>query len=989
MEFRILGTLEVRADGGPVALGGAKPRGLLAVLLLHPNEPVSAERLALALWGEDAPAGAVKTIHVHVSRLRRALANPGVLATTPAGYLLRVAPDELDADRFERLSAEGHEALADDRPERAAITLREALALWRGPALADLAFGAFAQAEVARLEEERLSALEARVEADLALGGHAELVGELQQLVALHPLRERLHGQLMRSLYGSGRQADALKTYRDARDVLVERLAIEPGPELRALERAILMQDPVLDPAPRARRVVRLHERATAARIIAPATPTVGREGDLMRLRGLLSEAGNRLITVVGPGGVGKTRVASELARAAADQFGDGVYLVSLAEVRGHGDVASTIARQLDVTPMPPESAQEGLTRHLGDRELLLVLDNFEHVLEAAPLVAQLLAATTELSVMVTSREPLRLRAERLYRLEPLALPAVEDDAERARVEEAPAVALFLAVARARDPSFVLDELNAPAVARVCRRLDGLPLAIELAAARVGLLTVPELADRLRKGLDALGSAPRDAPPRQRTLTATLEWSYTLLTADEQAALAGLAVFAGGCTLDAAQAVTGASLEVLEPLVEKHLVVHRPAQDGRARLVLLETVGDFAHARLDERADCDAVRRRHCNHYLALAERTARELERSDPPALMAALDREVHNLRAALSWALEQRDALSTLRLATALREYWHRRGPREGARWLRAALALPGDHVPASTRAAALGACAFCLVDPGTLEDAEAAARESLELARSIGDVAQCAASMTALAAAALEAHRPADGYRYATEAEQLAHEAHAERMRTIALDIRALTAPTFGETLALGEQAAAAHRRAGSARGLALLQTGLTYNALLQGEHAAAERLTPDALRAAETLGDPFVLSAAHGNEGLVSLLTGDVERASEAFTRELELANEYQYARVFYEGVSGLAGVAAARGEDELAARLSGAAEASGRERHPPALARQLEAGFFAPARARLGEQAWRDAHATGAALTPRQAVETALQPHGFSAAAGPR
>jgi DNA-binding SARP family transcriptional activator len=243
MEFRILGSLEVRADDGPVALGGAKLRAVLAVLLLHANEPVSAERLAVALWGEDAPGGAIKTIHVHVSRLRRALGEVDVLVTTSAGYQLRVAPGELDAERFEQLADEGRRALSDDRPEHAARVLHEALSLWRGPALADFAFETFAQAEIQRLEEGRLAALEARVEADLAVGRHAELVGELQQLVAAHPLRERLHGQLMLSLYRTGRQAEALQAYRDARNVLVEQLGIEPGPELRALERTILAQD--------------------------------------------------------------------------------------------------------------------------------------------------------------------------------------------------------------------------------------------------------------------------------------------------------------------------------------------------------------------------------------------------------------------------------------------------------------------------------------------------------------------------------------------------------------------------------------------------------------------------------------------------------------------------------------------------------------------------------------------------------------------------
>jgi predicted ATPase/DNA-binding SARP family transcriptional activator len=980
MEFRILGTFEVRSDGRPVAVGGAKPRALLAVLLLHANEPVSAEGLAVALWGEDVAAGAVKTIQVHVSRLRRALGDPEMLSTTAAGYQLRVGPDELDAARFERLAADGHRALADGRHERAARVLREALSLWRGPALADFTFQAFARAEIARLEEERLAALEARVEADLALGRHRELAGELQQLVAVNPLRERLQGQLMLALYRSGRQADALQAYQDAREVLVDQLGIEPSAELRALQQSILAHDPALDPAPRPRRVAVADDGPTAAaHIPAPPTRTVGRDADLARLRELVGEPSSRLVTLVGPGGVGKTRLAVELARGAGDLFPDGVQFVALAPVTAADQVASTVAQQLEVVLMPPESAEQSLARHLGDRELLLVLDNFEHVLDAAPLVADLVAATTDLRVLVTSREPLRLRAERRFQLDPLALPRVgANGGDEVGVEPAPAVELFVAVTRTRDPGFELSRENAPAVVRVCRRLDGLPLAIELAAARTGLLTVPELADRLREGLDALGSAPRDAPARQRTLTATLEWSYALLTPEERAAFTGLAAFAGGSTVEAAEAVTGASLDVLEALVEKNLVVRRPVPSCPTRLTLLETVHAFARDRLAEREDGEHVRRRHCDHYLAFAEWAASELERADSPSLMAEQDREIHNVRAALEWALAASDAERALALATAFSGYWERRQQgREGARWLRAALELSGQ-VPASMRAAALCGLAFCIAEPLTVGEAEHAARDSLALARSIGDVAQCAASTTALAAAAMGVNRVQDAYRYASEAERLAREAGDEPKRVGALHVKAMMAPTLAEALALGEQLATIYRRTGGERRLALLQTSLTYSALFHHDLAAAQRLTAEALRSAHALGDPFVLSFAYGNDGLVALLGGDDKRASGAFTRELELADRHRYHRMLYEAIDGLAGVAAARGEDGLAAGLRGAAEAAGSDRHDPMIARELDDRLFAPARARLGEQSWRAAHAAGAASTPRQAVDAALQ-----------
>src|SRR5215210_6004566 len=250
MQFGILGPLEVRADGRTVALGGPRTREKKAVLALHANQPVSGERLAVALWGEDVPPGAVKTVQVYVARLRKALADPEVLVTTPAGYRLRVRPGELDAERFERMVADGRQALAAGRAEQAAAELREGLELWRGPPLADLASAPFAPAEIARLEEQHLAAVELRVEADLAAGRHAELVGELQQLTSQHPWRERLHAQLMLALYRSGRQADALEAYRYAREVLVEQLGIEPGGELHDVQQAILAHDSAIDAPP-------------------------------------------------------------------------------------------------------------------------------------------------------------------------------------------------------------------------------------------------------------------------------------------------------------------------------------------------------------------------------------------------------------------------------------------------------------------------------------------------------------------------------------------------------------------------------------------------------------------------------------------------------------------------------------------------------------------------------------------------------------------
>ena len=455
-------------------------------------------------------------LHGYVSRLRRLL-GAGRLETRPPGYVLRVAPDELDLHRFREL-------LAQDRHE-------EALALWRGPPLADLAFEDFAQSEIARLEELRLAAMEGRFERELADGRHAELVGELAAAVRAHPLRERLAGQLMLALYRSGRQAEALDAYRDARTTLVEELGLEPGEEL---QRAAA-------PDPRARPRARFHAQ-TAAGPSCPASLTsfVGRRRELEEVRALLARPGVRLLTLTGAGGTGKTRLALEVARAVAGEFADGARFVAAGgRARSRSCCRPAIAQALGLQPEPAVSrSRTRSSAFLADRELLLVLDNLEHLLDATPLATELLAAAPGLTILATSRTHLNLYGETEYAVPPLS--ARED-----------AVALFADRAAAVRPDFAVTD----AVAEICARLDGLPLAIELAAARIRTLAPAEILARLERRLELLTDGPRDVPARQRTLRDTLLWSYDLLAPAEQRLFARLAVFAGGWPLEAADGV--------------------------------------------------------------------------------------------------------------------------------------------------------------------------------------------------------------------------------------------------------------------------------------------------------------------------------------------------------------------------------------------------------------------------------------------------
>jgi predicted ATPase/DNA-binding SARP family transcriptional activator len=976
MEFRVLGSLEVHDDAGVVTLTGAKPRALLAVLLLHANEPVSADRLAIALWGDDAPAGAAKTIQVHVSRLRRALGQPGLLATTAGGYRLRVLPGELDADRFEQLAAEGRRALRDGAPERAARALREALSLWRGPALADVAFEAFARAEIERLTEERLAALEARVEADLALGRHAELAGELSQLVAEHPLRERLHGQLMLALYRSGRQADALEAYRGARRVLVDELGIEPSPELRELEEAILRHDTAVQapaPSPRA-------SGSRTGRVPAPLTRTVGRERELRELVEWFGRDDVRLVTLTGPGGVGKTRLSIEVARALESNFGDGVWFVSLAATEQPAHVGSTVAQALGTTPDGGEAPGDAVRRFLAPKGALVVLDNFEHLLSGAAIVTDLLGGCPGLKLLTTSREPLRVEPEHRFAVGPLVVPV---DARRAAVEEAAASALFVQRARRHNAGFALTEENASAIAQICRRLDGLPLAIELAAARTPLLAPEELSRRLARSLDALGPGARDVPARQRTLRATIEWSYRLLAPEEARTFTRFAVFAGGATVDAAELVTGGDLDALEGLVEKHLLErHHDAACG-SRLTMLDTVREYARERLDADEDAPEVHRRHCRHLLAFVESAEPALSTGAEREWLTRLDAELDNVRAALDWSRRHGEATLGLRMAGLLAEFWDIRGlSAEGLQWLEAALETAGDDAPVDDRARACRAQAKLLEEQGSLYDAElrergrACVTEALALSRQTGDHAAIADALLLLGHLEAPESFP-QRQRHALAQEALAHARRATDPRLVAdalKDVATALAPAEGGTEL--EQAIAALRQIGAARSLAMLYNTAAYGAIKAGSLQRARDFLDQSKSLARELDDQMLLAAVFGNAGLAALFAGELDKARNAFEQQLQICRGLVIPWLASEGLAGLAAIATRHGKPDRAAQILGAAAAHGPIGDPDVIAR-LEHEFFAPARQRHGDGPWRQAHTAGAELAFIDAIDLAL------------
>ena len=861
MRVCLLGPLEVRTEERLLSLPGGKPRALLALLLLQPGHVVSMQRLIDALWGDTPPATAANALWVHVATLRKALEpdrvkNPSssLLRTQASGYVLQVDPEQLDSVRFEQWLGQGRHALERGDPAGAVKLLRASLELWRGPALADVGEYEFAQAERVRLEELRLLAIEARIAADLKLGRHEEVVGELEALVAQHPLRERLRGQLMVALYRAGRQADALELYRNTRQLLDEQLGIEPGEELQRLEQAILLQSTELDLAP----LPQQDDAEAPHNLPAQLTSFVGRERELESVKTLLE--GHRLVTLTGVGGCGKTRLALEAAAAlpGEERVADGVCFVPLASVTQPSLVAPAVAGALGVKEAAGRSLVEALTAYLRDRRLLLVLDNFEQVAAAASLVTEVLAAAPQLIVLVTSRMALRCSGEHEYPVAPLAVPDPSAPAEGLAGYEA--VRLFVERARAVQPDFEATGAAAQAVAEICRRLDGLPLAIELAAARVRLLGPQALLARLGRRLALLTAGPRDLPARQQTLRATLEWSHALLTAGEQVLFARLAVFAGGCTLEAAEAVCNADgdlpidvLDGVESLVAKSLL-REVGAGGEPRVGMLETVHEYAGERLAASGAAGALRRRHARYFLGLAEQAEPHLGGGDQAAWLKRLQADHDNLRAALGWSLAGEPEVG-LRLAGALWRFWEICGYfTEGRGWLEQALAGSGG-APALRAKALTGAStmAFC---QGDYQQATALHGQALLLFRRLGDARGVAFSLNNLGVQALHQGDLRRAARRYTKALALAREAGDRRLTGYALHNQgelARLAGDYGRAVSLAEESAALFQAVGDQWAAAATRCTLGVAAQGQGDHGRAAREFQDALRVFYALGD----------------------------------------------------------------------------------------------------------------------------------------
>jgi predicted ATPase/DNA-binding SARP family transcriptional activator len=1049
MRFGVLGQLAVwTGDGEPVRVPGAKVRALLAHLLVHHGTSVSADRLVAELW--DRPAhGTAASLQTAVSRLRGALDRAeagarGRVESGPSGYRLRVDPGQVDAARFEELVARARGA----DPAGAAALLGQALDLWRGPALADHADAPFAAPAVARWEEMRLTAVEDRARARLDLGEDAALVAELDELLRAEPLRERLRAAHMLALYRSGRQTEALESYRRGRDLLAREIGVEPGPELARLHERILAQSPDLDRPP-ARAVVAAPADAaarpaapdpalpavppvpvpaatasTAARLPAPLTDVVGREDAARRLLGDLDRF--RLVTLVGPGGVGKTTLAlSALSEAAT---GSPVWFVELAgraaRATASDDVADAIAAAMGLHDEGEAGGQargrssaDRLAASLGTQPVLLVLDNCEHVTgPTAALAERLLRAAPGLRMLATSREPLGVPGERLHQVRPLRVPCDHSPAEMAASD---AVELFTRRVSASLPSFTLDEDNAEAVAAVCRHLDGLPLALELAAARVRSLGVRELAARLDDRFQLLGGGGAGRHERQQTLHAMVDWSWRLLTGAERAVLRRLSVQVGTFSLEAAEAVavgplpdggrveTADAAGLLAALVDRSLVVAQQDPGGTC-FRLLETIRVFARRKLAESGEEPGTRRRHALH-------TAEGLTRSEPAALagdtgrfLDRMDRDLPDVRAAAEWAADHGEAGLALRITGSLGWSWYLRGRyREGIRLLERALAATGPATDAERATALLWRASLAFTDcpgaapRGAAHDALAstdrsgsapdhdAAREALALAERSGDPVLLARFRTVLAYMTAAVDGPSV---LQSSPEQAVEEAHrvfedsGDRWwRAFAQNQRgwwAMRHSDLAEARRHGRESlddfAALGEPWGQIRASALL--GILSE--IEGAYEEAAELHGSALEHAERIGLWPVVVEELTRVARVHMLTGDFAAADEYNHRALRAAEEQAFdAKVLFVR-GGLAMTARRRGRPAEAERdLREILAAHRRDGYRPGQAFALaELGMCAEARG--DASAARELHSEGLEAARRtrdpRAVAMALE-----------
>lgn len=957
--FGILGTLEVEAGGEQLDLGAMQLRRMLSILVLSSGRPVSTDTLVEWLWPGDGfddgrPKDPPATVRIYASRLRRVLADQLGRSEEGLGYRLDIAPEDVDASVFESMLT-GAPTDAGEDPRRVARVLADALALWRGPALAEFRDESWAVGTAVRLEELKLVALERLVDARLALGEEGHLCGELEHLVEQYPLRERFWSQLMLALYRAGRQAEALRAFQRLRELLAEELGIPPSPELVEREAAVLRQDASLD-RPRTATPRVITELMTAPLEIVPPSVTrpgrseydetepvrhglpaqitrfIGRDRETAEARALL--AGFRLVTFTGPGGVGKTRLAIEMAAAMGEHFPGGVVFVDLAPRSDPAEIELAVAEAVGIKPRPGMRLTDVLVGALRGFEILVLLDNCEHLVVAcAELCGQLLSSCPNLRVLATSREPLDVYGEVVYRVLPLALPA-EGLEDPSLVAAEDAVQLLVDRGRLQRSNFEVTESNAAAVASLCRQLDGIPLALELAAARLRVLSVHDVLERLEDRFAVLVGG-RDRRARQQTLGALIDWSYELLDKRQRSVLLRLGAFAGGFDVAAAQSLlardapeglgrlsSAAVVDQIASLVDKSLVVSDDVgETGGFRL--LETIKQYALAKLAETEGDEAVEKLRAAHaavYLDLAGRAGGALASSEQFDWFDRLDRDLDNLRSALNHlagpAGNERDAM---RMILALSRYFEWRGyeSEEAAaiEALEARRALEDMSDPLVVGIQLARAAHIGRFDP---ERAIGLVESSITAAEKLGDQGQIADMMNRLAWLHWSAGRWERSRKVHAEAVAAGRRSGLYLPLMNSLNGGGATREERLEALELS-------RAAGDALGVYMALCNLGAIALDDGESASARALFEEALPIMERLTPLDADASLLVNLGTALVADGDPEMARSYYERALHVARRHLDGRQRGYALLGLAVCTTAAGDLRRAAILHGAAE----------------------------------------------------------------
>jgi len=908
LEIRLLGPFEVLAAGRPADVGGSKRQALLAMLALHGGRVVGVDALIDGLWGEELPSAPRNALHHHVARLRATLAHESIIGP-PDGYALKGA--NVDALRFEELLEEARAELRQGDPRASAHTIASALSLWRGPALQGLATTTWFSAEAGRLEALRVDALEEQFQAALELGEHREAVSALRAAVAESPFRERLWGQLMLALYRSGRQADALDTFQEARRVLAEELGLEPGPELRRLQEGILAHDPAIAAVAAAPR--------RTGKLPASSTSFVGREAELAQVVELLRRY--RLVTLTGPPGVGKSRLALETARSLEPDTPGGIWMVELARAADAADTVRLLADAVDVRGADPLAA---VASQLRDAEAIVVLDACEHVLEEAARVASaLLAGCPNVRVLATSREVLHLTAEARVRLEPLPLagPGAAGNIE------SPAAHLFLERARAARPGFNPSDEDERLMAEITRRLEGLPLAIELAAARANVLGLAELLSVVDRRPASLGD-PSRCDPTRTALERLVEWSYDLLHGDEKTLLHALAVHRGGASLASLVAV-GARHGLDEPtvtyllgvLVDKSIVsVSFPA--GSSRYDLLDTIREYVLERLTDSGNLASTREAHAEYYATLAARARTELRGPEWLAWEQRLELENDNFWSALAYARDASDAALATRLG-ALGLYFVL-GERisEGRRFLELVRGAAADAGPLELRIELLAVLCYLATEELDHDAAIEAGERALTLAAGAPAKQAGLAQLTlALAAAQFgEEERAAALLQAASTALEAAGDNWGSATGCI---FRATAAARAGDAATVAEMASAIHRHSEAIRYDAFRVPAMLLEAWVaerRMDHQSVEETYRRALELAGRIGFADHAAFALSGLGANALARGDPSQAQELQRQAIAASEAAQAAWTAAHARVELARALAAAGDVDTAEEL---------------------------------------------------------------------